>query len=98
MKWEEAEKIVEFFAQMDFMAPPTSGLIPIGKAQIDKGIREILNPEFAATTTRKPKTYRGGVSFVIEAGISYGGDSGRLVGEQKRAEIMRFANQSTFHL
>ena len=31
MKWEEAEQIVELFAQMDFMAPPTSGLIPIGK-------------------------------------------------------------------
>jgi DNA topoisomerase-6 subunit B len=93
MKWEEAEQIVELFTRMDFMAPPTSGLIPIGKEQIDNGIREILNPEFAATTTRKPKTYRGGVAFVIEAGISYGGDSGRLVGEQKKAEIMRFANR-----
>lgn len=93
MKWEEAEKIVDLFSQMDFMAPPTSGLIPIGKEQIDNGMREILNPEFSATTTRKPKTYRGGVAFVIEAGISYGGDSGRLVGEQKKAEIMRFANR-----
>jgi len=93
MKWEEAERIVELFAQMDFMAPPTSGLIPIGKVQIEKGIREILNPEFVATTTRKPKTYRGGVSFVIESGISYGGESGRVVGELKRAEIMRFANR-----
>jgi DNA topoisomerase VI subunit B len=93
MKWEEAEKIVETFSQMDFMAPPTSGLIPIGKQQIDKGIREILNPEFVATTTRKPKTFRGGISFIIEAGISYGGDSGRMVGEQRKAEIMRFANR-----
>jgi DNA topoisomerase VI subunit B len=93
MKWEEAEQIVELFAQMDFMAPPTAGLIPIGQEQIEKGIREILNPEFVATTTRKPKTYRGGVSFIIEAGIAYGGDSGRVVGEQKRSEIMRFANR-----
>lgn len=93
MKWEEAERIVELFTRMDFMAPPTSGLIPIGKEQIDNGMREILNPEFAATTTRKPRTYRGGISFIIEAGISYGGDSGRLVGEQKKAEIMRFANR-----
>ena len=93
MKWEEAEEIVETFAKMDFMAPPTSGLIPIGKEQIEKGIREILNPEFVATTTRKPKTFRGGVSFIIEAGISYGGDSGRMVGEQRKAEIMRFANR-----
>jgi len=93
MKWEEAETIVETFTKMDFMAPPTSGLIPIGKEQIDKGMREILNPEFLASITRKPKTFRGGISFVVEAGISYGGDSGRMVGEQRKAEIMRFANR-----
>lgn len=93
MTWEEAERIVELFTRMDFMAPPTSGLIPIGKEQIENGMREILNPEFISTTTRKPKTYRGGVAFVIEAGISYGGGSGRLIGEQKKSEIMRFANR-----
>jgi DNA topoisomerase-6 subunit B len=93
MKWEEAERIVDLFGQMDFMAPPTAGLIPIGKEQIEKGIREILNPEFIAVTTRKPKTYKGGVSFIVEAGIAYGGSSGRVVGEQKKAEIMRFANR-----
>ena len=93
MKWEEAEKIVELFSKMDFMAPPTSGLIPIGKEQIEKGMREILTPEFVATNTRNPKTYRGGVAFIIESGITYGGESGRIVGEQKRAEIMRFANR-----
>lgn len=93
MKWEEAEIIVELFQKMDFMAPPTSGLIPIGEEQVEKGMREILEPEYAKTITRKPKTYKGGVSFVIEAGIAYGGKSGRLVGEQKKAEIMRFANR-----
>jgi DNA topoisomerase-6 subunit B len=93
MKWEEAETIVETFAKMDFMAPPTSGLIPIGKEQIEKGMREILNPEFISSITRKPKTFRGGISFVVEAGLSYGGDSGRMVGEQRKAEIMRFANR-----
>jgi DNA topoisomerase-6 subunit B len=93
MKWEEAEKIVELFQSMDFMAPPTAGLIPIGEDQVEKGIREILDPEYVKTITRKPKTYKGGVSFVIESGISYGGKSGRVVGEQKKAEIMRFANR-----
>jgi len=93
MKWEEAEKIVELFQSMNFMAPPTAGLIPIGEEQIEKGMREILEPEYVKTITRKPKTYKGGVSFVIEAGIAYGGKSGRVVGEQKKAEIMRFANR-----
>jgi DNA topoisomerase-6 subunit B len=93
MKWEEAEKIVELFQSMDFMAPPTAGLIPMGEEQIEKGMREILEPEYVKTITRKPKTYKGGVSFVIEAGLAYGGKSGRVVGEQKKAEIMRFANR-----
>jgi DNA topoisomerase-6 subunit B len=93
MKWEEAERIVEAFSQMNFMAPPTSGLIPIGDEQIEKGMKEILKPEFITATTRKPVTYRGGVAFIIEAGIAYGGDSGRLVNETRKAEIMRFANR-----
>ncbi len=92
MKWEEAEKIVDQFKQMKFMAPPTSGLIPIEEEQIEKGIKEILNPEFVASVTRKPVTYHGGIPFIIEAGLAYGGDSGRMVGEQRKSEIMRFAN------
>ena len=53
MKWDEAERIVELFAQMDFMAPPTSGLIPIGKVQIEKGIREILEPRICCNNYKK---------------------------------------------
>jgi len=93
MTWEEAEEIVEAFKRMDFMAPPTKGLIPIGKDQIEKGMKEILNPEFIAATTRRPLTYRGGVPFIIEAAVAYGGKAGRLVGEQRKTEIMRFANR-----
>jgi len=93
MKWDEAEKIVNAFGQMDFMAPPTSGLIPIGSKQVEEGMKAIINPEFISATTRKPVTYRGGVAFIIEAAIAYGGDSGRLVNEQRKSEIMRFANR-----
>jgi len=93
MQWEELESIVNAFTKMKFMAPPTSGLIPIGDQQIEDGIKEILKPEFVAVTTRKPVTYRGGVAFIIEAGIAYGGDSGRLINEQRKSEIMRFANR-----
>ena len=91
--WKEAEQVVQQFDQMKFMAPPTSGLKPIGDEQIEKGINEILLPEFSTAITRKPQAYRGGVSFIIEAGIAYGGKAGRLVGQQKKAEIMRFANR-----
>ncbi|MCD7781209.1 MAG: DNA topoisomerase VI subunit B [Methanosphaera sp.] len=91
--WKEAEAVVNQFDQMKFMAPPTSGLKPIGNEQIEKGINEILLPEYSTAITRKPQSYRGGVSFIVEAGIAYGGKAGRSVGTQKKAEIMRFANR-----
>ncbi len=93
MVWKEAEAIVNAFQEMKFMAPPSNGLIPIGSEQIEKGMKQILKPEFVATLTRKPVTYRGGVSFIVEAGLAYGGDSGRVVNEQRKSEIMRFANR-----
>ena len=93
MKWAEAEAIVDAFQKMKFMAPPSNGLIPIGSEQIEKGMKQILKPEFVATLTRKPVTYKGGVSFIVEAGIAYGGDAGRIVNEQRKSEIMRFANR-----
>jgi DNA topoisomerase-6 subunit B len=93
MKWAEAEAIVHAFSKMKFMAPPTNGLIPIGSDQIEKGMKQILKPEFITSITRKPVTYKGGVAFIVEAGIAYGGDSGRLISDQRKAEIMRFANR-----
>ena len=93
LTFPEAEAIVQCFKKMKFMAPPTDGLIPIGSEQIEKGMKQILKPEFVTTITRKPVTYQGGVSFIIEAGLDYGGDAGRVVKEQRKSEIMRFANR-----
>ena len=93
MTFPEAEAIVHCFKKMKFMAPPTEGLIPIGSEQIEKGMKQILKPEFVTTITRKPVTYQGGVSFIIEAGLAYGGDAGRVVNEKRKSEIMRFANR-----
>ena len=67
MTFQEAEAVVQCFKKMKFMAPPTDGLIPIGSEQIEKGMKQILKPEFVTTITRKPVTYQGGVSFIIEA-------------------------------
>lgn len=78
---------------MDFMSPPTSGLIPIGESQIEKSMKKMLNPEFVASTTRKPATYKGGIPFITEAAIAYGGNAGRKVGDQRKSEIIRFANR-----
>jgi DNA topoisomerase-6 subunit B len=103
LTWEEAEHIVSAFKQVKLLAPPTSGLRPIGAADIEKGMRQILNPEFAYAITRPPKVYRGGLPFVVEVGIAYGGNAGRLAegkGENDEGEgevgmdLIRFANRA----
>lgn len=98
LTWEDAEKIVSAFKQIKFMAPPTSGLRPIGKEDIEKGLRQMLNPEFVYAVTRQPKVYRGGIPFIVEAGIAYGGGAGRKEGEGEvkveGLDLIRFANRA----
>ncbi len=103
LTWEDAEKVVRAFRKMKFMAPSTSGLRPIGKENIEKGIHQILSPEFVAVVSRPPKVYRGGIPFAVESAIAYGGGAGRAVGRSEEGEIgevetegmelMRFANR-----
>lgn len=91
MTWADSEIIVNVLQDMDFMAPSTIGLRPIGEENIDKSLTT-LNPEFLKTLTRKPKTYKGGIPFAVEVGLAYGGDAGRSGEESKKMEIMRFSN------
>ncbi len=102
LTWEEAERIVSAFKQVKLYAPPTSGLRPIGATDIENGMRQILNPEFTYSTTRSPKVYRGGLPFIVEAGIAYGGNAGKVAekaedeaGEAEAGiELIRFANRA----
>ncbi|MEM2908480.1 MAG: DNA topoisomerase VI subunit B [Candidatus Hadarchaeales archaeon] len=48
LTWEEAERLVSAFKQIKFMAPPTSGLRPIGAANIENGMRQIQRSTVAA--------------------------------------------------
>lgn len=100
LTWEEAERIVSAFRQVKLMAPPTAGLRPIGVSDIESGLRQILNPEFVYSVTRPPKVYRGGLPFIVEAGIAYGGSSGKMVENREEGEaeagmeLIRFANRA----
>ncbi len=100
LTWDEAEEIVRQFRKISFIAPRTDGLIPIGEDRIEKSLKSIVNPEFLSVITRKPSVYKGGFPFLIEVGIAYGGNAGRM-GEtneegvlQRKIEIMRFANRA----
>lgn len=90
LNWEDAEKIVDAFSKVKWIAPATDSLVPIGKEQIELSFRNIFNPEVLVVTERSPRVYRGGIPFVIEAAVAYGGG---IADANKRGEVMRFANK-----
>ena len=90
LDWNEAEKLVKAFHQVKWIAPSMDSLVPIGKEQVEASFRSIFNPEVLVVTERSPKVYRGGIPFMVEAGIAYGGG---LVGADKKGEVMRFSNR-----
>ncbi|MFH1821833.1 MAG: DNA topoisomerase VI subunit B [Methanobacteriota archaeon] len=102
LTWEEAEKIVSAFKKVKLLAPPTHGLRPIGATDLENGMRQILNPEFVHTITRPPKVYRGGLPFIVEVGVAYGGNAGKSVEgraegeemEEAGMDLIRFANRA----
>ena len=93
LTWEEAEEIIKAFKAIDFIAPSTDALRPIGEEQISLSLQSIVKPEFLTVLTRKPAVYAGGYPFQVEIAIAYGGNAGKKVGEQTSMEIMRFANR-----
>ncbi|MFH0885093.1 MAG: DNA topoisomerase VI subunit B [Candidatus Micrarchaeota archaeon] len=90
LTWEEAESMVKAFSQVKWIAPSTDSLVPIGKEQVELSFRNIFNPEVLVVTERSPKVYRGGIPFMVEVGIAYGGG---VAAAGKRGEVMRFANR-----
>jgi DNA topoisomerase VI subunit B len=90
LTWEEAESLVKAFSQVKWIAPATDSLVPIGKEQVEVSFRNIFNPEVLVVTERSPKVYRGGIPFMVEVGIAYGGG---VAGAGKKGEVMRFANR-----
>jgi DNA topoisomerase-6 subunit B len=98
LQWADAEKIVKAIHsgkdKISWIAPETDAIVPIGKDQVEKSMRSILAPEFMAITERKPKIYKGGVPFVVEAALAWGGNCGRPVADGHNSDIMRFANRA----
>ena len=93
ISWEESEEIVKAFKDIDFIAPSTDALRPIGEEQIKNSLMSIVQPDFLTVLTRKPAVYAGGFPFQVEIAIAYGGKSGRSTNEGTKMEIMRFANR-----
>ncbi len=93
LTWNQAEKLVNAFKKVRWVAPDASYVVPIGEAQIRIAVKNILNPEHMSVIERKPRIFRGGVPFVVEAAVAYGGGSGKKEEEGYSGNILRFANR-----
>ena len=98
MNWEEAEQVIGAIKKMNFISPPTDVLIPINEQHLEKALENILKPEFKSVLTRPAAVYSGGVPFIVEVALAYGGKAGLPLNgnpeqPQNRMEIMRFANR-----
>ncbi len=95
LNWADAEKLVKAFKQIKWIAPEMDSLSTIGKEQITLATQNILNPKFMAVVERRPRVFRGGIPFVVEACIAYGGNAGKEVDVEgaSRSTILRFANK-----
>ncbi|MEK6843354.1 MAG: DNA topoisomerase VI subunit B, partial [Candidatus Micrarchaeota archaeon] len=104
LKWPEAERIVKSFANVKWIAPETDVLVPIGEEQLKKSLKNLLQPEVMKISERKPRVFRGGIPFLVEAAIAYGGSSGSQAstaaargtedkpGLARVGEVVRYAN------
>lgn len=91
--WDEAEKLVKAFKEVKWIAPDLDSLSKIGEEQMKATIKNILNPTFMSVIERRPKVFRGGVPFVVEAGIAYGGEAGKEGDGGAKGVLIRFANK-----
>ena len=71
----------------EFLSPDPSCLAPLGEEPLSKGIMKFFNPEFAAVIQRSASAYSG-FPFIVEMGITYGGDI-----PPKGIQVYRFANR-----
>ncbi|MCX8205731.1 MAG: DNA topoisomerase VI subunit B [Candidatus Micrarchaeota archaeon] len=94
VSWADARKLCNAFKRVKWVAPSAEALRPVGAEQIEIALRSLLHPEFLSVRSRPAKIYRGGVPFIVEAAIAYGGNAGRKTENGRTAEIMRFANRS----
>ncbi len=87
--WDEANAISSAMKKMKWIAPSLDSLVPVGEKQLEKALLSIINPQHYAIVQRMPKVYSGGIPFVVECALAYGGNAGR----NNQGEVMRFANK-----
>ncbi len=93
LDWPNAEELIKAIKQVKWISPDASSIIPIGRDQVQIAIKNILNPDFMSVVERRPRVFRGGVPFVIEAAVAYGGNAGYPSDNGASGTVLRFANR-----
>lgn len=94
LQWPEAELIVNAMKKIKWIGPETESLVPIGEKHVEKSLKALLQPDALKVVERKPKVFRGGIPFLVEAAIAYGGKAGVEVNGNRKLEVLRFANRT----
>ncbi|MFH1420443.1 MAG: DNA topoisomerase VI subunit B [Candidatus Aenigmatarchaeota archaeon] len=88
----ETEKLLKGMQTAKLQRPPTDCLSPIGKEELERGLRkQFPDAELIFTETRRPEVYRG-TPFVIEAAVVYGGETLNAY-KDETIKLMRMANR-----
>ncbi|MFX1494799.1 MAG: helix-hairpin-helix domain-containing protein, partial [Promethearchaeota archaeon] len=69
-----------------FQSPEGSALSPLTSENLEKGLKERVNPDFVAAVTRPAAAYAGH-PFIVEAALAYGGNL------KSGVTIYRYANR-----
>ncbi|HEY7728899.1 MAG TPA: DNA topoisomerase VI subunit B [Candidatus Eisenbacteria bacterium] len=85
----EAEALYTAIQATKLMAPPSNVLSPIGEEALLGGLKQQVEADFYAATSRSPSVYRGN-PFLVEAALAYGG--GHLPADEL-ITLLRFANR-----
>ncbi|MGC8710351.1 MAG: DNA topoisomerase VI subunit B [Candidatus Micrarchaeia archaeon] len=93
MTWADAEELVNSFKKIKWIAPELDSVSPIGQKQLEAATKNILNPAFISVVERKPKVFSGGIPFIVEVALAYGGNAGKHSEEEVSGNIIRFANK-----
>ncbi|MAH43530.1 DNA topoisomerase VI subunit B [archaeon] len=86
---DDIDRLIRSMQTVKLQRPPLDCLSPIGKEELEKGLRkQYPDADFIFTESRKPVVYRG-IPFIIETGIVYGGS----LEKEKSIDVIRLANR-----
>ncbi|VVC71842.1 Type 2 DNA topoisomerase 6 subunit B [uncultured archaeon] len=99
LSFQEAERMVRAFQKIKFVrSVEDNALVPIGDEQIEKSLKNLLAPEKLKVVERKPKFFRGGIPFLVEAAVAFGGKAGAGGADAQNAAAVSTSTASTAKL